>query len=69
MRPLSSFRRLLFRPLALNHPRFLRDEGGATALEYGLVTAFIAIATLAAMAIFGNSLGGLFAKLPDLFPS
>lgn len=33
------------------------------------MTAFMAIATLAAMSIFGNSLTDVFANLPLLFPS
>ncbi|MFF8798370.1 Flp family type IVb pilin [Methylobacterium sp. NPDC097299] len=52
-----------------NLRRFVRHEGGATALEFGLVAAFMAIATLAAMSIFGNALTEFFAKLPLLFPS
>jgi pilus assembly protein Flp/PilA len=40
--------------------RFLSDEGGATAIEYGLIAAFLGIGLIAAFVIFGNSLQGLF---------
>ncbi|MFF8849254.1 MULTISPECIES: Flp family type IVb pilin [unclassified Methylobacterium] len=69
MRPLPSVRRHAPRLSVRNLRRFVRHEGGATALEFGLVAAFMAIATLAAMSIFGNALTEFFAKLPLLFPS
>lgn len=69
MRPLPPVRRHAPRLSARNLRRFRQHDGGATALEFGLVTAFMAIATLAAMSIFGNSLTDVFAKLPLLFPS
>nr|WP_110350273.1 Flp family type IVb pilin [Methylobacterium sp. B4] len=69
VRPLTSVRRHAPRLSARNLRRFLRNDGGATALEFGLVTAFMAIATLAAMSIFGSALTDFFAKLPLLFPA
>ena len=39
---------------------FLRDEGGATAIEYGLIASLIAIAALAAMQGLGNELKTTF---------
>lgn len=39
---------------------FLRDEAGATAIEYGLIAALIAIAALAAMQGLGNELKNTF---------
>ena len=38
----------------------LRDERGATAIEYGLIAALISIAAIAAMANVGNSLQAIF---------
>lgn len=38
----------------------LRDARGATAIEYGLLAALIAIAMLAAIARVGFTLAGLF---------
>ena len=36
--------------------RFLKDEEGATAIEYGLLAALISIAAVAAMAAVGSGL-------------
>ena len=38
----------------------LRDEAGATAIEYGLIAALIAVAAIAAMGSLGNSLTNTF---------
>ena len=41
--------------------RFLaRDERGATAVEYGLMVALIAIVIIAAVTLLGGNLSGLF---------
>ncbi len=37
-----------------------RDEAGATAIEYGLIAALIAVAAITAMQGLGNSLKGTF---------
>ncbi len=37
-----------------------RDEAGATAIEYGLIAALIAVAAIAAMQGLGNSLKTTF---------
>ena len=37
-------------------------ERGATAVEYGLMIALIALIILAAVALLGDSLSGLFSK-------
>lgn len=39
---------------------FLADESGATAIEYGLVAAMIAVGIIVALTTFGSSLLGLF---------
>jgi pilus assembly protein Flp/PilA len=36
------------------------DEAGATAIEYGLIAALIAVAAIAAMQLVGTSLTGIF---------
>ena len=41
----------------------VRDEAGATAIEYGLIAALIAVAAIAAMQGLGNSLSGTFNKV------
>ncbi len=38
--------------------RLIHDETGATAIEYGLIVALLAIAMTAALASAGNSLSG-----------
>ena len=40
--------------------KFLRDESGATAIEYGLIAAGIALAIIAAVNGLGISLSGKF---------
>ena len=43
--------------------RFLRDEDGATAIEYGLIAAGIAIAIVLIVFAVGDSLANLFATI------
>lgn len=40
--------------------RVLKDESGATAIEYGLIAALISVAAIAAMANVGNNLQAAF---------
>jgi pilus assembly protein Flp/PilA len=40
--------------------QFLRDEAGATAIEYGLIAALVSIAAITAMGALGNELGEMF---------
>ncbi|EGD59840.1 hypothetical protein Y88_2279 [Novosphingobium nitrogenifigens DSM 19370] len=40
--------------------RILKDEAGATAIEYGLIAALIAVAAITAMGALGNSLSNTF---------
>ena len=39
---------------------FLREESGATAIEYGLIAALVSIAAIVAMGAMGNELGDMF---------
>ena len=39
--------------------RFMNDESGATAIEYGLIAALIAVAIIAAATMLGGSSSGL----------
>jgi pilus assembly protein Flp/PilA len=43
--------------------RFVNDESGATAIEYGLIAALIAVGIIAAATTLGNSLSSLFTKI------
>ena len=40
--------------------RFVQDESGATAIEYGLIAALISVGIIAAATTLGNGLGNLF---------
>jgi pilus assembly protein Flp/PilA len=46
--------------------KFLRDESGATAIEYGLIACGIALAIIAAINALGLSLVGIFTKLTSM---
>lgn len=39
---------------------FVNNESGATAIEYGLIAAGIAVAIIAAVGLLGDSLSGMF---------
>ncbi len=43
--------------------RFLKDESGATAIEYGLIAALISVALITGATALGNSISGTFDKL------
>ena len=40
--------------------KFLKDESGATAIEYGLIAALVAVACIVALEALGTSLSGMF---------
>ena len=42
---------------------FLKDESGATAIEYGLIAAGISLAIIAAVNGLGTKLGGTFTSI------
>jgi pilus assembly protein Flp/PilA len=42
---------------------FMDDESGATAIEYGLIAALIAVGIIAAATALGGSLSGLFERI------
>ena len=43
--------------------RFIRNESGATAIEYGLIAALIALAITAGATTLGTNLGGKFNEI------
>ena len=45
--------------------RFLRDDSGATAIEYGLIISLIFLAILTSLTAFGNTSSGLFNRAMD----
>jgi pilus assembly protein Flp/PilA len=40
--------------------RFVRDESGATAIEYGLIAALIAVVIIGAVQLIGTNLSATF---------
>jgi pilus assembly protein Flp/PilA len=47
--------------------KFRRDEQGATAIEYGLIAAGIALAIITAVGLTGTKLVALFTSLLNAF--
>ncbi len=45
--------------------QFWRDQRGATAIEYGLIAALVALAVIAGVRGVGTTLSGRFAVLSD----
>ncbi len=45
--------------------RFMNDESGATAIEYGLIAALIGVALVTILGQVGTSLSGTFKKVDD----
>ena len=43
--------------------RFLKDESGATAIEYGLIAALIAVVLVASLHAVGDALDGAFGTI------
>jgi len=48
-----------------NLPAFVRDESGATAIEYGLIAALVSVATIASLTSMGNSLQTMFGAVAN----
>lgn len=45
---------------------FLRDESGATAIEYGLIAALVSVAAIGALTAMGNSLQTMFGGVANV---
>lgn len=45
--------------------RFVKDESGATAIEYGLIAALIAVAIIAILGTMGDNLNTKFKEVSD----
>jgi pilus assembly protein Flp/PilA len=50
----------LRRPFMKTLRKMFKNEKGATAIEYGLIAALIAVAAIAGMSAIGGSLGNTF---------
>ena len=49
--------------------KIFTDKKGATAIEYGLIAALIAVAAITAMGTLGNNLKTTFTKVSNQLPS
>lgn len=45
--------------------RFVQDESGATAIEYGLIAALVSVAAITALKSLGGSLDTMFGSVSD----
>ena len=45
--------------------RFIADETGATAIEYGLIAALVSVAAISALQAMGGSLETMFGSVSD----
>jgi pilus assembly protein Flp/PilA len=48
--------------------RFLKDDSGATAIEYGLIAALVAVVLVTALGAMGNKLSGTFQSVSNNLP-
>jgi pilus assembly protein Flp/PilA len=49
--------------------RFVKDESGATAIEYGLLAALISVAIIATLQLLGPRLDGTFKAVLNALPA
>lgn len=49
--------------------RFLNEEEGVTAIEYGLIAALIAVAIIVTVELVGQKLDATFQQIADKLPS
>jgi pilus assembly protein Flp/PilA len=45
--------------------RFVKDDSGATAIEYGLIAALVSVAIIVALGTLGNNLNATFSAVSD----
>jgi pilus assembly protein Flp/PilA len=48
--------------------RFLKDESGATAIEYGLIAALVAVVLVTALTALGTKLSSTFDNVKNKLP-
>jgi pilus assembly protein Flp/PilA len=49
--------------------KFFQDESGASAVEYGLLVALIAVVIITAVALVGTNLTAVFNKVASTLPT
>jgi pilus assembly protein Flp/PilA len=45
--------------------KFLKDESGATAIEYGLIAALVSVVVIATLTAVGDNLNATFREVAD----
>jgi pilus assembly protein Flp/PilA len=45
--------------------RFVKDDSGATAIEYGLIAALVSVAIIGALSLLGDELNATFTAVSD----
>ena len=45
--------------------RFVQDDSGATAIEYGLIAALVSVAIIAMLSLLGTNLNATFKTVAD----
>jgi pilus assembly protein Flp/PilA len=49
--------------------RFVQDDSGATAIEYGLIAALISVGIIGAVTVIGTRIATAFANIRDGLPA
>lgn len=49
--------------------KVIKDDSGATAIEYGLIAAFIGVVLVASLQLLGSSLTGIFNSVANTLNS
>lgn len=62
---LTSMERLKMDKFAVVMKRFMQDEDGVTAIEYGLIAALIAVVIIGSVTAVGTSLNEVFQYIAD----
>ena len=47
---------------------FVRDESGATMIEYGLIAALVSVAAIVALGSMGTAITSMFTRVSPLLP-
>jgi pilus assembly protein Flp/PilA len=45
--------------------KFVKDDSGATAIEYGLIAALVSVAIIAALSVLGDNLNATFSAVAN----
>ena len=64
---LNTLKEFTMKNLIIGVKRFIDDEQGVTAIEYGLIAALIAVTIIVAAALVGTRLTCLFNRVADCF--